>query len=160
MLAVSSYWDYLYGHNSRFRHGDFRNSVAELNEHQAVRDAVFELFSFAQANADVIKGGQAQGGSFHYQFNVKNRTQTLFTVDANGYVSVSLGGFVGFSPLVPGRLVVKLRSTLARIPGFESFAKNYPVRPGFLAAKTLVDPTVMKQFKCAILKFQKDAQAF
>ena len=139
---------------------DFRNNVAELNERQAVPGVVFELLSFAQAKADIIRGGKAQCGSFHYQIHVKNRTQTLFTVDASGYVSVSLGNFAEPMLLVPGRLVVKLRSALARIPGFESFAKDYPMRPGFFVATTLVDPTVMKQFKRAILKFQMDVQAF
>ena len=138
---------------------DFRQSVAKNTPTEAVRHAIYELLSFAENYSDRIKGGAAKLGSFHYQINVKNRTLSLFTCDASGYISVSLGNFVGWYPIVPGPLIAKLRSTLARIPGFESFSKDYPSRPGFLIAQTVVDPNVMDSFQKAILKFQQDAQA-
>ena len=140
----------------------FRRSVAETVETEAVRNAIYELLRFADENADRIRGGSAKLGSFHYQINVKNQTRTLFTCDATDYVSVSLGGFVGPMPgraIAPGRLVAELRSRLARIPGFESFSKDYPERPGFVISRTVVDPNVMGSFQRAILKFQEDAQA-
>jgi hypothetical protein len=138
---------------------DFRRSVAEAVRIEAVRNAIYELLRFGEENADRIEGGSAKFGSFHYQINVKNQTITLFTCDASGYVSVSLGNFVGWKPVVPGALIVRLRSTLAPIPGFESFSKDYPIRPGFLIAQTVVDPNVMGSFQSAILNFQKYAQA-
>ncbi len=143
-----------------FNVADFRQSVAQNAPTEAVRHTIYELLRFAgdKAGADRIKGGAAKLGSFHYQINVKNRTLTLFTCDASGYVSVSLGNFVG-RYIVPGPLIAKLRSTLARIPGFENFLKDYPSRPGFSIAQTVVDPNVMGSFQKAILRFQQDAQA-
>lgn len=142
-----------------FHVADFRRTVAETVQIEAVRNAIYELLRFAEKNADRIEGGSAMVGSFHYRINVRSQTITLFTCNASGYVSVSLGNFVGWKPVVPGALILRLRSTLARIPGFESFSKDYPTRPGFLIAQTVVDPNVMGSFQNAILKFQKDAQA-
>ena len=91
----------------------FRQSVAETVGSEAVRHAIYELLRFAEENADRVRAGSAEMGSFHYQINVKNQTRTLFTCDASGIVSVSLGGFVGPIPgpaIVPGRLVANLRS--------------------------------------------------
>lgn len=133
--------------------------MAEAVQIEAVRNAIYELLRFGEENADRIAGGSVKFGSFHYRINVKNRTITLFTCDASGYVSVSLGNFVGWKSVVPGALVGRLRSTLARIPGFGSFSKDYPTRPGFSIAQTVVDPNVMGSFQSAILKFQKDAAA-
>ena len=142
-----------------FNVAEFRRRVAEIRQSHAVRNSIYELLRFSLENADRITGGKAELGSFHYQISVKNRVPTLFTSDASGYISVSLGGFVSGVPLVPGRLVANLRSTLANIPGFESFSKNYPFKPGFLITRTVVDPNVMGSFQKAILKFQNDAQA-
>ena len=143
-----------------FNVADFRQSVAKNTPTEAVRHAIYELLSFAENYSDRIKGGAAKLGSFHYQINVKSRTLTLFTCDASGYVSVSLGNFVvGWYPIVPGPLIAKLRSTLARIPGFENFSKDYPFRPGFSIAQTVVDPKVMDSFQKAIRKFRQGAQA-
>ena len=138
---------------------DFRQSVAQNTPTEAVRHAIYELLSFAENYSDRIKGGAAKLGSFHYQINVKNRTLSLFTCDASGYVSISLGNFVGWYPIVPGPLIAKLRSTLAWIPGFESFSKDYPSRPGFSIAQTVVDPNVMDSFQKAIRKFRQGVQA-
>jgi len=138
---------------------DFRQSVAKNTPTEAVRHAIYELLRFTENYSDRIKGGKAKLGSFHYQINVKNRTLSLFTCDASGYVSVSLGNFVRPYPVVPGPLIAKLRSTLARIPGFESFSKDYPSRPGFSIAQTVVDPNIMGSFQKAIRKFQQDARA-
>ena len=138
---------------------EFRQSVAKNTPNEAVRHAIYEILRFTENYSDRIKGGAAKLGSFHYQINVKNRTLSLFTCDASGYISVSLGNFVGWYPIVPGPLIAKLRSTLARIPGYESFSKDYPSRPGFFIEKTIVDPNVMDSFQKAILKFQQDAQA-
>lgn len=136
----------------------FRQSVEETVQIEGVRKAIYELLRFGEEHADRIKGGSAISGSFHYQIDVKNQTLTLFTCYAGGSVSVSLGNFVGWKPLVSGSLVARLRSTLARIPGFESFSKNYPTRPGFLIARTVADPNLMVRFQRTILKFQEDAQ--
>lgn len=142
-----------------FNVADFRRSVAENVQIEAVRDAIYESLRFAEENADRIEGGKATLGSFHYQINVKNQTLTLFTCDANGYISVSLGNFSGFRPVVPGALIVRLRDTLAQIPGFESFSKDYTTRPGFSVKQTVVDRNIMVKFQNAILKFQKGVQA-
>ncbi len=72
---------------------DFRQSVAKNTPTEAVRHAIYELLSFAENYSDRIKGGAAKLGSFQYQINVKNRTLSLFTCDACGYISVSLGNF-------------------------------------------------------------------
>ena len=138
---------------------DFRQSVAKNTPTEAVRHAIYELLRFTENYSDRIKGGKAKLGSFHYQINVKNRTLSLFTCDASGYISVSLSNFVGWYPIVPSPLIAKLRATLARIPGFESFSKDYPYRPGFSIAQTIVDPNVMDSFQKAVRKFQQDAQA-
>jgi len=145
-----------------FDMANFRRRVTETVQLKAIRDAIFELLKFAEDNADVIQGGSSTSGSFHYRINVSNQTKTLFTCDGSGYVSVSLGSFAGaipVRPIVPGPLIARLRSELARIPGFESFSKDYPYRPGFEIARTIVDSNVMARFKKAVLKFQKSAQA-
>ncbi len=138
---------------------DFKQSVARNAPTEAVRYAIYEVLRFAENDSDRIKGGAAEYGSFHYQIDIYNRTLTLFTCDAIGQVSVSLGNFVRRPPIIPGRLIVKLRSTLARIPGFDSFSKDYPDRPGFIIAQTIVNPDVMDRFQAAIRRFQQDAQA-
>ena len=137
----------------------FRRSVAETAGSEAVRNAIYELLRFAEENADRIRGDSAELGSFHYQISVRNQTRTLFTCNAGGYCSVSLVSFIPGRAVVPGKLVVRLRSRLAQIPGFESFSKEYPDRPGFLISQTIVDPYVMDSFQRAILSFQEDAQA-
>ena len=137
---------------------DFRRRVADTARTEAFRNAIYELLRFTEEKSDRIKGGKATFGSFHYQINVKNQTRTLFTCDASGIVSVSLSNFVGWNPLVAGPQITRLRSTLAQIPGFESFSKDYPSRPGFLIERTVVDPNVMSRFQRAILRFQKDAK--
>ena len=58
---------------------------------EEVRKALRELLEFAKYNSSVIKGGKASLGSFHYQIDIDAKTLTLFTVDATGYISVSLG---------------------------------------------------------------------
>lgn len=141
-----------------FDTADFKQSVARNTPTEAVRDAIYEVLRFAENHSDRIKGGAAEHGSFQYQIDIYNRTLTLFTCDAIGGVSVSLGNFV-LPTLVLGRLIVKLRSTLARIPGFDNFSKDYPDRPGFMVAQTIVNPDVMARFQRAILKFQQDVQA-
>jgi hypothetical protein len=137
---------------------NFRQMVARNISDASVRDAIDILFHFAEDKADRIKGGQSEYGSFHYQIDIVNRTLTLFTVDGSGEVSVSLGNFVRRPPIVSGRAISNLRSTLAQIPGFDSFSKDYPDRPGFTIAKTVVNPDVMIRFKTAICRFQEDAQ--
>lgn len=140
----------------------FLQSVTANAPTTAVRNAIIELLKFAKDNSDVIKGGKASLGSFHYQIDIDAKTLTLFTVDATGYISVSLGSFVKRPPIVLGKNIVKLRSTLANISGttgrgFESFRLDYDSRPGFSIAETVVSPNVMKQFQSALLKFQRDA---
>ena len=138
---------------------DFEQSVARNAPNEAVREAIYELLRFAKNNSNRIKGGAAEYGSFHYQIDIYNQTLTLFTCDAVGYVSVSLGNFVQRPPIIPSRLIVRLRSTLARIPGFDSFSKDYPDRPGFIIAQTIVNPDVMGRFQKAVCRFQQDIQA-
>jgi hypothetical protein len=139
---------------------DFRQRVARNVSDAAVRVAIDTLFRFAEDKADRIKGGQSEYGSFHYQIDIINRTLTLFTVDGSGEVSVSLGNFVRRPPIVNGRAISNLRSTLAKIPGFDSFSKDYADRPGFTIAKTVVNPDVMIRFQTAIRRFQEDAQEY
>ena len=137
---------------------DFKQSVARNTPTEAVGDAIYELLSFAENHSDRIKGGAAKLGSFHYQIDIYSQTLTLFTCDAIGGVSVSLGNFV-LPPLRLGRYVATLRSTLSRIPGFENFSKDYPDRPGFIVGETIVNPDVMDRFQKAILRFQQNIQA-
>lgn len=139
---------------------DFREKVAKNVPNAAVRVAIDTLYRFAEDNASKIKGGESGCGSFHYQIDIVNRTLTLFTVSGDGEVSVSLGNFVRRPPIVRGRTIANLRSTLAKIPGFDNFSKDYPVRPGFTIAKTVINPAVMKRFQTAILRFQRDAQEY
>jgi hypothetical protein len=140
---------------------DFREKVAKNVPNAAVRVAIDTLLCFAEDHADRIKGGQSEEyGSFHYQINIVNRTLTLFTVGGGGDVSVSLSNFVRRPPIVKGRTIANLRSTLAKLPGFGSFSKDYPDRPGFSIAETVVNQDVMKLFQAAILAFQKDAQEY
>ena len=160
MPTVNNYGDmYKLAKIVDFDVAEFRQSVVTNASNEAVRHAIYELLRFAENCSDRIKGGASTIGSFHYQINIKNRTLSLFTSDASGYISVSLGNFVRPTPIVPGPLIAKLRSTLARIPGFESFSKDYPSRPGFLIAQTVVDPNIMASFQKAIRKFQQNAQA-
>lgn len=144
---------------SDFDAAAFRESVAEADASEAVRHAIYDLLSFAERNADRIQGGSAEKGSFLYQINLWNKKPTLFTCNGSGDCSVSLGNFAPGGAVVPGRLVSRLRSTLARIPGFDSFSKDYEVRPGFSIAQTVVYPHIMAKSQSAILRFQKDAQA-
>jgi hypothetical protein len=139
---------------------DFRQRVASNVSDDEVRVAIDALLRFAKGNANGIKGGQSEYGSFHYQIDIVNRTLTLFTVDGSGEVSVSLGNFVRRPPIVNGKAISNLRSTLAKIPGFDSFSKDYAERPGFTIAKTVVNPDVMIRFQTAICRFQKNAQGY
>ena len=114
---------------------------------------MFDLLDFAENNAKRIRNGT---GSFHYQVRAGNRTVTLFTCSASGYVSVSL---MNFRPpvWVPNRILGTLRDRVQKIIGER--AGEYPDRPGFEVQQTVVDPKIMRNFQDAILRFQHDIDA-
>ena len=140
------------GNSSRFNRAQFVAGVAQL-ANEAVRNAIFELLSFAERNADDIRNGRAERDSFHYAIGIGNRIENLFTCDASGYVSVS---FSNFGHLAANKTLRNLRIRLSRIPGIKENVQKYHARPGFLISHTIVDPKIMSRFKRAILSFQKE----
>ena len=96
----------------------FKQSVKRNAPTELVRNAIFELLEFSVNSADRIKGGEARTGSFHYQVKRNAKALTVFTCDSSDYISVSLGNFHGLR-------VTVFSSTLAKLPGFDNFLKDY-----------------------------------
>lgn len=132
----------------------FTALVAERVEERATREAIFDLLEFAENNALKVVGG-ASNTNFHYVVGIRSGSAMLFYCDASGGVQMSLGNFPELSTAAVSRFLNKLRSS----PGFKYIMRFQDRRvkggtQGFLIKETLVDPTIMKQFKAAVLDLQ------
>lgn len=129
--------------------------VAENIDNKATREAIFDLLEFAQKYAFKIVGGQNHK-TFHYIVSTRDGSAMLFYCGSTGDVQVALGNFPHLSSTAVSRFVGKLgvlSPAFKYILRFEDKRKKGGTQ-GFLIKETLVDPTIMKAFKAAVLELQ------
>ena len=139
----------------KFDRAIFTAFVAERIEDKATREAIFDLLEFALENALKVVGG-ASNTNFHYVVGTSNGSAMLFYCDASGGVQMSLGNF----PELSTATVSKFLRNLGSSPGYK-YVRRFEDRrlkggtQGFLIKETLVDPTIMKKFKSAVIELQR-----
>ena len=133
----------------------FTALVAENTDNKATCEAIFDLLEFAQKHAFKVVGGQNYK-TFHYVVSTRGGSAMLFYCSATGDVQMTLGNFPHLSSTVVSRFVGKLG---ALSPAFKYILRFEDKREkggtqGFLIKETLVDPSIMKAFKAAVLELQ------
>ncbi len=141
----------------KFNQAKFTALVAENVPEKATREAIFELLDFSKKHAFKVVGGK-NNKNFHYVVSTLGGSAMLFYCDSTGDVEMALGNFPHLSSSAVSRFVHKLGSlspAFNYILRFEDKRRKHGTQ-GFLIKETLVDPTIMKAFKEAIIELQKE----
>ena len=145
---------------TKFDRAKFTESVTDrIPDNKAISDAIFDLLDFTYEQAFDIVGGQ-NNVSFGYVVTKKNGEAPLFYCNSSGTVEMTLGNFDlntrDLSPIV--RRLRKLSPAFEFLLRFE--VKREPGRRhSFLIKETLVDPTIMANFKVAILELEEKIES-
>ena len=135
-----------------FDRAAFTAWVAKNSQEKATNDALFELLEFSEKKAFKIRGGK-DSKTFQYIVRTADGADMLFFCDCSS-VTMTLGNFPQLSQTAISHFVRKLHELNNGFDYLLRIEDNQSSRPCFSINETLVDPTISKAFKEAVLELQ------